>query len=724
MLASVAAVGYFQRLDAVTGSDDTATLAGAQASALSNDYTLYTSGPFSDPESSELISRSTADANVRIDDAIASSMVQELAEIITPIGSNVVAPTVSLVSQQLESADATRGAAQGASAQIDSAITGLKGSFQYVDTVANQGENLLVGVHLVGAGGGVAWGYSSTWTNPTSEHLQVWKGNTLIAQFDANGGGHGAFDDAENQADPGQTLWTLTATIGINTANPTTITTSSQQLNFFVLFKVDGLSNGDIITFTTQNATTGLINGFDAGIATATGNLTAAGPAHPVGDPHGSAHASQDFGESINAFCYGISASVSFGPPIVINAGRAPADLNGDRTINEDDSVLWAQDLGKVAHGDQSMLMVTTEEDTVNGDTSYFDLSLREALALAGDSNHPGSDTIVVAPWVHSITLSYDGADSGPTPDQLVANNVSILGPGADNLTISGGGQTRVLQATNSTIRGVTITGGNAGTQYLGVGGGISAQNVTVQDSRITGNTSTFYGGGIAAGGSFNLINSEVSGNTSGADGGGVSVVTYVSDYQIKVANSTISGNHSSTGGGLFIRLYGSYEGLDFTITNSTISGNTAYAGGGLYGILLYTYDFTVNITNTIIAGNAAQYPGSKDVMWVGTNPISSHNLIGYDPDGVFSSGTYNIRGTTSVLDPRLSALDFHGGTTKTYALLSDSLAIDAGDNDVLDDLDLMYDQRGISYDRKVDSGVADRIDIGAFELALGELYT
>jgi hypothetical protein len=97
--------------------------------------------------------------------------------------------------------------------------------------------------------------------------------------------------------------------------------------------------------------------------------------------------------------------------------------------------------------------------------------------------------------------------------------------------------------------------------------------------------------------------------------------------------------------------------------------------------------------------------------------------LIGFDPTGLMPSGNGNLRGTSSTLDARLAPLDFYGGPTRTQALYFDSPAIDAGDNGFADEFGLICDQRGDGYDRQVDWGIDDRVDIGAFEIAIGEIY-
>jgi hypothetical protein len=41
----------------------------------------------------------------------------------------------------------------------------------------------------------------------------------------------------------------------------------------------------------------------------------------------------------------------------------------------------------------------------------------------------------------------------------------------------------------------------------------------------------------------------------------------------------------------------------------------------------------------------------------------------------------------------------------------------------IAEDDELAFDQRGDDFDRIVDSGLDDAVDIGAFELAIGEIY-
>jgi hypothetical protein len=82
---------------------------------------------------------------------------------------------------------------------------------------------------------------------------------------------------------------------------------------------------------------------------------------------------------------------------------------------------------------------------------------------------------------------------------------------------------------------------------------------------------------------------------------------------------------------------------------------------------------------------------------------------------------------TTTPLDPGLAALGDYGGPTKTHRLLSTSRAIDAGTNakalDAAGD-PLVFDQRGLERFIDWDEDLDERIDVGAYELAIAEMYS
>ncbi|OZH54211.1 hypothetical protein AFK68_12370 [Hydrocoleum sp. CS-953] len=251
------------------------------------------------------------------------------------------------------------------------------------------------------------------------------------------------------------------------------------------------------------------------------------------------------------------------------------------------------------------------------------------------------------------------------------------------------------ITVTNSTISGNTIEG-----TALGSGGGIYNRhgNTTVINSTIADNSTHMTddfgsgdGGGIfSRNGDLEVIDSTISGNSAygknRTDGGGI----YSKNGNLTVFNSTISYNSTAgrgaDGGGIF-----SSRGTA-TITNSTISHNSADRfGGGLYSV------GNTNLSNTIIANSIDGGDAFLNTTKIDTNV---NNLIedgSYDP---FLSG-----------DPGLLPLQNNGGSTQTQGLLSNSIAIDAGDN--ASAVGLPFDQRGPLFDRIVNGTV----DIGAYEL-------
>lgn len=296
--------------------------------------------------------------------------------------------------------------------------------------------------------------------------------------------------------------------------------------------------------------------------------------------------------------------------------------------------------------------------------------SLRQAI-LDANSN-PGHDTITFGGGATGqITLS--------TGQLEITDSVSILGPGAQTLAVSGNDASRVFYMWNSlstidvSISGLTIRDGNAadgagiaawgenltladvvvtGNVAAGDGGGVlfygneSQASLSISDSEISGNNASYNGGGLYSwsADSITLTNVAVTGNTSGSDGGGVSLSTYyASEVAFTLTDSTVSDNYGGDdGGGLF--LYGAgpatisnvsitgneagddgggalfYDGGEITVENSTISGNTADSDGG--GAFFYENQGAISITNTQVTGNHATYGDGGGLRFYETGDV------------------------------------------------------------------------------------------------------
>jgi len=307
-------------------------------------------------------------------------------------------------------------------------------------------------------------------------------------------------------------------------------------------------------------------------------------------------------------------------------------------------------------------ITVTTLNDENGTCATGNGCSLREAIAEAT----PDQD----------IDLGVTGTIILTNGELAINKNLTITGPGADSLTISGNDASRVISIASSkavTITGVTIrdgnvsddTGGgilNAGTLTLdnciisdntapNVGGIIisAGGTLTLANCTVSGNTATNNTGGIGNEGILTLNNSTVSGNTATNNIGGIGNIG-----TLTLDNSTVSGNTASgNGGGI-----GNYGGM-VNISNSTLSGNTAGSGGG--GI--YNSGGTVNIKNTILAGNTPN-------NCVGGMTSQGYNLESGTDCGF--AGTGDLQGAAANLGP----LTDNGGPTWTHALLSGSPAI------------------------------------------------
>jgi hypothetical protein len=269
--------------------------------------------------------------------------------------------------------------------------------------------------------------------------------------------------------------------------------------------------------------------------------------------------------------------------------------------------------------------------------------------------------------------------------NSLITNNTGYTGGGIGNLVTNG----------STTLIGTTISGNQSLT-----GGGITAfNNTTITNCLISNNIVTAVGV-----------------STSG-EGGGISSGATL----LKISNTTIAQNQS-TGKGGGITFAGGLQ-----LTNVTITGNRSDSNnsGGETGGGINRNAGTVALKNSIVAGNFRGTGTTADDINNGASPSSSFSLIGTGGASGLTNGVNNNQ--VGVADARLKPLAANGGPTMTYALLSDSPALDAGDNCVTDAThcgdpnipQLTTDQRGAAFNRAVDGPDANTtvtVDIGAYE--------
>ena len=274
-------------------------------------------------------------------------------------------------------------------------------------------------------------------------------------------------------------------------------------------------------------------------------------------------------------------------------------------------------------------------------------------------------DTITFASSLNGSTITLAST-------LTIAKNLTIVGPGASNLSIAGTGATFGVAGVFSisageivSISGLTVTNGLA-TQGSGIknAGTLSLSDDSISGNGAASNTTNHYGGGIYNTGTLSVVGCTINGNFTYTDGGGI-----YNTGTLSVSNSTITGNGDYTYGG----------GIDnagtLTLSNDTISGNTGWNGTasyGEYGGGVYSSTTTTQMVNTIMSGNTATITGPDiDATIAAANYCLITNTTGY----TITSGANNQLGSAS----GLGVLGLNGGPTKTLVPAAGSAPIAHG---------------------------------------------
>ncbi|HEX6189236.1 MAG TPA: choice-of-anchor Q domain-containing protein, partial [Pyrinomonadaceae bacterium] len=488
-----------------------------------------------------------------------------------------------------------------------------------------------------------------------------------------NGTGGAVFNAASSSLTVFQSTLTgnsSTQSTGGAVANSGTLTISNSTLSAnSAIQNAGGISNSGTLNLNNSivaGNTAGANPNINGAINSGSFNLTS-------GDPRLGSLASNGGTTQTMALLPG-SPAINAGDPN-FNPANAPFDQRGagfDR-IKFSRIDIGAFELQTNTSQNAGSLLVNTLNDGDDGSCSLGDCTLREAIKYA----NAGATITFQTGLAGTIVLTQG--------ELLVDRNLTITGPGADVITVSGNNQSRVLHLTGGlvAVSGLTINGGRVVNEN---GGGIIVgenSTLTISTSTLSGNSSTQgNGGAISSAGVLTILSCTLSGNSAGTGGGGIS-----NDGILTVSNSTLSVNSASNGGGLYNR-----SGA-LTVSKTTLSGNSATGGAG--GI---ANEATLNLTNTIVADNGSDISG--------TVTSGDYNLI-QNAGGATLSGSHNVTGQ----DAKLSALASNGGPTQTVALLQGSPAFHAGNPAYLTGAN-DFDQRGAGFPR-VRFGI---IDIGAFE--------
>lgn len=343
------------------------------------------------------------------------------------------------------------------------------------------------------------------------------------------------------------------------------------------------------------------------------------------------------------------------------------------------------------------------------------------AKAVDDANAHAGADTIDLTRMSGTLDI----------PFLSVTDSVVLQGPGKDKLILKmATGYSKIFSMSgaskNYTIQGLELTGAS----YNAID--VSATNsLTMFDVRIRGNTSDLYGGIHFAGKSLSIdqcefidnkanpvanVRSGIGGaltveslNTTDATAA-VSITRSVfigntADRQggaiyskgrsnVKILNSTISGNWAQEGGGIYL------EDSSAVILSSTIAANTASTGAGVK-----LRGYTLSLSGSVVANNVE----GNDVNCANSAPISNgYNFLENVDSKCIGLQTTDIVGQ----DPKLGSLVSIDGGHLGHLPLVGSILVNA----IPATLCEAVDQRGLPRP----SGAGAFCDIGAIEVECG----
>ena len=232
-------------------------------------------------------------------------------------------------------------------------------------------------------------------------------------------------------------------------------------------------------------------------------------------------------------------------------------------------------------------------------------ISLREAINAAS-SNAPFGDAPAGQGGGVVDTISFDASLNGQTivlggEELVVSDQLSVIGLGQDDLTISGNDASPIFMVKSDVILDLselTLTGG-AGYE----GGGIYNEGtLNMANSALINNSASYQGGAVFNAGTFNLVNGTFSGNESGTQGG---AIKNGADGKLTIADSTFSENTAGSSGGAIDSFYGFVAATGWLdITNTTFDSNSGSNGGAIYNWL------PAQISESTFVGNSARSTG------------------------------------------------------------------------------------------------------------------
>lgn len=298
----------------------------------------------------------------------------------------------------------------------------------------------------------------------------------------------------------------------------------------------------------------------------------------------------------------------------------------------------------------------------------------------------------------------------------LIDKPLTISGPGADRLAISGNNSSRIFRITASGVHleGLALRHGvvaDAGIENADGGAIYSTGALTISHSLLSFNQSGDDGGAIAMGdGDLTIINTIISDNAADDAGGGIyhaaaGAVTILhsrltnnvaglalgaafrsggaiyndSTGSLVMEYTTLANNQAASGGSIY------HRGGTLRLTHSTLSGNEAVWDGG--GIYIFISD-NVRISNSTLSGNLAAGNGGGVYNRYGTVRISHSTFYENQDISGEGGGIYNHTDGMVRLDNTIIAHNDGGDCVGAVTSLGHNLDSD-GSCDLADPTDL-----------------------------------
>jgi hypothetical protein len=287
------------------------------------------------------------------------------------------------------------------------------------------------------------------------------------------------------------------------------------------------------------------------------------------------------------------------GATVLWNGSARPTFVNSGTVVT---ASIPASDLNAVS---TATISVQNPGTTASNGLSF---SVFDAGDLVTDCSEYGLDAALFSGGTLTFNCGGNGATATITvsAQKVIRSNTTI--DGANKITISGGGTTRIFNVTAGTYLGLanlTLSNGTAleSCLYNGQGGAIyNAGTLSVTNVSFTGNVAC-RGGAIGNAGVLSVVGSTFSNNGTNAprftgDGYGGAIDNHGT---ASVTSSSFISNTSINGNGGAIN-----NSTSMTVTGSTFTGNSSWVGGAIYNYNLGT----LLVIGSTFTGNNADYSG------------------------------------------------------------------------------------------------------------------